>query len=65
VIAAAIAGSQKTLPVGLLILADPALSARPMPFLGIPLLVYHAVQLLADGWLADWLRKGPASRAEG
>ena len=27
----------------------------------IPLVIYHAVQLIADTWLADWLSRAGAS----
>ncbi len=57
-IAVAIAGSQKTLPVGLMIVTSPELTGAAAPFLTFPLVVYHAVQLLIDAWLAErWGRE--------
>lgn len=53
VIAAAIAGSQKTLPVGLMIVTSPELAQDHLPFITFPLVVYHAAQLLIDAMLAD------------
>jgi len=56
-IAVAIAGSQKTLPVGLLIAATPGLLGEAAPFVTFPLLAYHAAQLIIDGVLAEkWSR---------
>lgn len=52
-IAVAIAGSQKTLPIGLMIVATPGLLAAPAPFVTFPLLVFHACQLLMDSALAE------------
>lgn len=52
-IAVAIAGSQKTLPVGLLIAATPGLLGEAAPFVTFPLLAYHAAQLIIDGMLAE------------
>ncbi len=52
-IAIAIAGSQKTLPVGLMIVTNPLLAGGETPFLTFPLVVYHAAQLLIDAWLAE------------
>lgn len=52
-IATAIAGSQKTLPVGLLIATDPAVIPGSLPFVTFPLLVFHATQLVLDTALAD------------
>ena len=65
-IAVAIAGSQKTLPVGLLIAATPGLLDRSAPFITFPLLAYHAAQLILDGVLAEkWSRNGQGLRVEG
>lgn len=58
VIAVAIAGSQKTLPVGLMIVTSPELTATAAPFITFPLVVYHAAQLLIDATLADHWRRG-------
>ncbi|MBI1345178.1 hypothetical protein GC163_02700 [bacterium] len=56
-IAVAIAGSQKTLPVGLLIAATPGLLDTAAPFLTFPLLAYHGSQLILDGMLAErWVK---------
>jgi len=52
-IAVAIAGSQKTLPIGLMIVATPGLLTTPAPFVTFPLLVFHAFQLLIDSALAE------------
>jgi sodium/bile acid cotransporter 7 len=52
-IAAAIAGSQKTLPIGLMLVATPGLLTVSAPFVTFPLLVYHAGQLLIDSALAE------------
>lgn len=52
-IAVAIAGSQKTLPVGLMLVASPELTGPAAPFVTFPLVVYHAVQLILDGILAE------------
>lgn len=54
--AIAIAGSQKTLPIGLLV-AD----ATGMPLAIIPMLMYHATQLLIDTWIADGMKRRPVS----
>ncbi len=60
-IAVGIAGSQKTLMVGLYL----ALEFGPLAIL--PMVAYHAVQLVVDTLLADWLRgrdvAGPAADA--
>lgn len=56
-IAVAIAGSQKTLPVGLMIITGPELSGTIAPFLTFPLVAYHAAQLLIDAWLAERWRE--------
>lgn len=62
-IATAIAGSQKTLPVGLLIATDPAVVPGSMPFVTFPLLVFHATQLVLDTALADAWRARHAPRS--
>jgi predicted Na+-dependent transporter len=54
VIAVAIAGSQKTLPIGLLIATHPDVAAVSGPFVTFPLLAFHAAQLLLDAAVADW-----------
>jgi sodium/bile acid cotransporter 7 len=58
------AGSQKTLPVGVLIATDPQLMGNPdllgpglgVPFAVFPMLMYHASQLFIDTAIADRLR---------
>jgi solute carrier family 10 (sodium/bile acid cotransporter), member 7 len=51
-IAIAFSGSQKTLPVGLLVAADPASFGTLFPFAVFPLLVYHIAQLFLDSVIA-------------
>lgn len=51
-IAVGIAGSQKTLMIGLLIGIEEDLGVGILP-----MVVYHAVQLLLDTAVADWLRR--------
>jgi predicted Na+-dependent transporter len=63
VIAVAIAGSQKTLPIGLMIVATPGLLTAPAPFVTFPLLVFHACQLLMDSALAERWAASPASQS--
>jgi sodium/bile acid cotransporter 7 len=63
-IAVAIAGSQKTLPIGLMLVATPGLLATPAPFVTFPLLAFHAIQLLMDSALAErWARGRPSEVA--
>ncbi|MEO2036851.1 MAG: bile acid:sodium symporter [Planctomycetaceae bacterium] len=50
--AVVLAGSQKTLPIGLLVS-----EATGMPFSIIPMLMFHASQLFIDTWIANRLRK--------
>lgn len=53
-IATMFAGSQKTLPVGLLLSAMPAVTGgRSLPFITFPILLFHAVQLVMDTAIAD------------
>lgn len=53
-IATVFAGSQKTLPIGLLLAAMPAITGdRSLPFVTFPILLFHAVQLLMDTTVAD------------
>lgn len=53
-VATIFSGSQKTLPVGLLLASDPALlSGQLLPFITIPLLIFHAGQLLIDTTVAE------------
>ncbi len=46
------AGSQKTLPIGLLVA-----EATGLPFAIIPMLLFHASQLFLDTWIADRLAR--------
>jgi solute carrier family 10 (sodium/bile acid cotransporter), member 7 len=53
-IATVFAGSQKTLPVGLLLAAMPAVTGgHVLPFITFPILLFHAVQLILDTAVAD------------
>lgn len=65
IIAMAIAGSQKTLPVGLIVASHPDLltlgGEESLPYLTFPLVAYHAAQLLIDGWLATWWKRTSAA----
>lgn len=57
-IATLFAGSQKTLPVGLLVAAMPAIThGRSLPFVTFPILIFHACQLLMDSAIADRLAR--------
>jgi solute carrier family 10 (sodium/bile acid cotransporter), member 7 len=68
----AFAGSQKTLPIGLLISTDPAMFGLTHPFAMFPMLLYHTSQLFIDTAVASrWkqaveaTKNGPESRATG
>ena len=53
-IALVFAGSQKTLPIALLLAADPHLiGTASYPFITFPMLVFHALQLLIDSAVAQ------------
>lgn len=53
--ACVIAGSQKTLPIGILVS-----QATGLPFSLLPMLMFHTSQLFIDTWVADRLqRRGP------
>lgn len=60
-IAVAFAGSQKTLPIGVLLATDPAMFGNPnllgsglgVPFAVFPMLMFHASQLFIDTAIAD------------
>ncbi len=53
-IATVFAGSQKTLPVGLLLSAMPAVTGdRSLPFVTFPILMFHALQLVLDTAVAE------------
>jgi sodium/bile acid cotransporter 7 len=61
-IAAMFAGSQKTLPIGLLLAEMPALTGgRSLPFVTFPILLFHAVQLMTDSAIADQIARRNAS----
>lgn len=57
--ACAIAGSQKTLPIGILIS-----QATGLPFSLLPMLMFHASQLFIDTWIADRMKAGDAAVAD-
>ncbi|QDU46878.1 Sodium Bile acid symporter family protein [Symmachiella dynata] len=62
--AVAIAGSQKTLPIGVYIATDPAMFGA-FPFAVFPMLMYHASQLFVDTAVADrWAAEADAAPAE-
>jgi len=50
--ACVIAGSQKTLPIGILVS-----QATGLPFSLLPMLMFHTSQLFIDTWVADRLRR--------
>ncbi|MEQ9409600.1 MAG: bile acid:sodium symporter [Fuerstiella sp.] len=50
------AGSQKTLPIGILVS-----QATGLPFSLLPMLMYHVSQLFIDTWVADRLRSRPST----
>ena len=52
-------GSQKTLPIGILVS-----QATGLPFSLLPMLMYHASQLFIDTWIADQLKKRDATEVE-
>ncbi len=60
-IASAFAGSQKTLPIGVLIATDPSMFGNPnllgegigVPFAIMPLLIFHTLQLFTDTIIAS------------
>jgi sodium/bile acid cotransporter 7 len=57
-IAVAFAGSQKTLPIGVLIAKDPnLLGGAGLPFAIFPMLMYHASQLIIDTLVATRVRQ--------
>lgn len=56
--AALFAGSQKTLPIGLLIATDPTMLGNAgVPLAAFPILAYHMLQLFVDTVIADRLRR--------
>lgn len=57
-IAVLFAGSQKTLPIGLLLAAMPAVTGGiPMPLVTFPLVIFHSIQLIVDTALAGRIRQ--------
>lgn len=60
-IAMALSGSQKTLPIGVLMATHPLVARDDAPFVTFPLLAYHAGQLLIDAMLADRWANRPAA----
>lgn len=57
-IASVFAGSQKTLPIGLLLAAMPAITGElSLPFITFPILMFHAVQLTMDTAIADQIAR--------
>ncbi len=64
-IATVFAGSQKTLPVGLLLAAMPAITGDlSLPFITFPILLFHAVQLMMDSAIADQIARRTTSPAD-
>lgn len=63
-IAIAFAGSQKTLPIGLLVATHPTMFGDgSLPFALFPMLLYHASQLFLDTAIADrWRLSGESPR---
>ncbi|MEX0717711.1 MAG: bile acid:sodium symporter [Planctomycetaceae bacterium] len=72
-IAAAFAGSQKTLPVGVLLATDPQMFGDPnllgadlgVPFAVFPMLMFHASQLFVDTTVADRFAAGGEAAPHG
>jgi sodium/bile acid cotransporter 7 len=60
--AVAIAGSQKTLPIGLLIIRT---SFAEFPLSVVPMLCYHILQLVIDSFAAGWMKGKPKPEMEG
>lgn len=61
-IAAAFAGSQKTLPISIFIATSPQMFGNPnlgVPFIALPILIYHASQLFVDTAIADHFADHP------
>ncbi|MDA1212993.1 MAG: bile acid:sodium symporter [Planctomycetota bacterium] len=56
-IAVAFAGSQKTLPIGILLATDAAIFGKQFPFAVFPMLMFHATQLFVDTAVADRFSK--------
>ncbi len=52
-IATAIAGSQKTLPIGIFLATDPSLFGEKFPFAVFPMLMFHCTQLFVDTAIAE------------
>ncbi|MCA9054719.1 MAG: bile acid:sodium symporter [Planctomycetaceae bacterium] len=60
-IAVGFAGSQKTLPIGVLIATDPAMFGDRYPWAVFPMLIFHASQLFIDTAVADRFRSQVSS----
>ena len=57
-VASLFAGSQKTLPIGILIATDPdMLGSAGVPFAILPLLTFHALQLVIDTFIVEHFKK--------
>ena len=64
-IAALFSGSQKTLPIGILIATDPdMLGSAGVPFAMLPLLTFHALQLIVDTLIVDRFRRRTRDQAD-
>jgi len=70
-IAASIAGSQKTLPIGVYLATDlqtfggsAVVDGMPVPFAVFPILMFHASQLFIDTIIADRMARGDRSEPE-
>lgn len=61
-IAVAFAGSQKTLPIGVLIATDPRTFGAAFPWAVFPMLIFHASQLFIDTAIADRLQRWSHSK---
>ena len=57
--ACVIAGSQKTLPIGILVC-----DATGMPFSLLPMLMYHTSQLFIDTWVADRMKAAASEETQ-
>ncbi|MFN0197900.1 MAG: bile acid:sodium symporter family protein, partial [Planctomycetaceae bacterium] len=66
-VATAIAGSQKTLPIGIFLATDPTLFGEKFPFAVFPMLMFHCTQLFVDTAIADrfsaWVTQAESTRA--
>lgn len=63
--AVAFAGSQKTLPIGVLLATDPLLfGGSGLPFAVFPMLMFHGSQLFIDTAVADRMAESASSESE-